>query len=160
MASRPDDMDLPTREQIAPSSSPDELSAGEHFFGKSMHQAEEMFRTMSSYYGEDLMWMGPVAYRFYIRAAIAYLKSDASNGDFEMAETVARTLRDRLKREPTEVMPIAEELAELCGHLAESEEKFDWSGDFFQQQRKFLKLRESFEKLATQYAVVKFRREL
>lgn len=74
-------MTLPTKDEFNPHNSVDEIAACEHFLGKTLEQAEEMFRADSMRYQEDLMWMGPRAFCFYLRAAFNYVQSDASTGD-------------------------------------------------------------------------------
>ena len=72
---------LPTLADINVHDSLDERSAVEHFFGQDLLQAEVLFRENFLYYQEDLMWMGPRAFCFYVDAAIAYLLSPAASGD-------------------------------------------------------------------------------
>jgi hypothetical protein len=58
-------MTLPTRQDINVHDSLDEPSAGEHFLGKSMEEAEALFRESSPFHQEDLMFTGASAFRFY-----------------------------------------------------------------------------------------------
>ncbi len=76
---------LPTRTDISAFGSLDEKSAVNHFLGKDLKQAEALFRENFGLYSEDLMWMGPRAFCFYVDAAIAYLASSAATGDSEAA---------------------------------------------------------------------------
>ncbi len=76
---------LPTRKDISVFGSLDEKRAIKHFLGKDLRQAEALFRENFGVYAEDLMWMGPRAFCFYVDAAIAYLASPASTGDSEAA---------------------------------------------------------------------------
>jgi hypothetical protein len=79
-------MRLPTEKEINVYNSLDEITASEHFLNKTLEQAEALFRENSAYYQEDLMWMGPRAFQFYLQAAINYLKSDHSAGDAYMID--------------------------------------------------------------------------
>lgn len=79
-------MHLPTKADINVYDSPDEQSASDHFFGKTLVQVEILFRESSEYYQEDLMWMGPVAFSFYLKAAINYLRSHDSAGDYHLID--------------------------------------------------------------------------
>ena len=73
---------LPTAEDINVYGSPDEASACEHFLHKTLAEAEGLFRENSAYYQEDLMWMGPKAFQFYLQSVIQYLHSpDAAEDD-------------------------------------------------------------------------------
>ena len=72
---------LPTEQEINVYGSLDEQSAVKNFLGKNLAQAEALFQQNSLRYGEDLMWMGPRAIRFYVRAYIQYLLSDEATTD-------------------------------------------------------------------------------
>ena len=61
-------MQLPTVEEINPI--PEDLdgqTAVQNFFGKSLEEAEALFRENSLCYQEDLMFMGASAFRFYVQ---------------------------------------------------------------------------------------------
>lgn len=68
-------MSIPTLLEISPSnlSQLDERTAYEHFVGKSLEEAVDLFREIDHVYVEDLAWMGDVAFDFYVDAYIAYL---------------------------------------------------------------------------------------
>src|SRR6185437_15714897 len=57
---------LPTAEEINVFDSLDELDAVEHFLGKDLEQAQSLFRENFLRYQEDLMFMGPKAFQFYV----------------------------------------------------------------------------------------------
>ena len=77
-------MDIPTREDINVYGSLDEQAACDHFFGENLKEAEDLFRENSQFYQEDLMWMGPRAFRYYVNAAINYLQSESAGGDSDV----------------------------------------------------------------------------
>src|SRR4051812_35031904 len=118
-------MTLPTRQDINVHDSLDERSACEHFLGKSLHDAEALFRENSLYYQEDLMFMGPVAFRFYVQAAISYIQSDAASGDSAIVSCFAAILEYRLEYEAEELRSIAEHLAAVCSYIVEHYDRFD-----------------------------------
>jgi hypothetical protein len=67
-------MNLPTVEEINPvPENLDGQNAVRNFLGKSLDEAEALFRESSITYQEDLMFMGPPAFRFYVLAAINYI---------------------------------------------------------------------------------------
>ena len=74
-------MRLPSEEDINVYGSRDEAEAVKNFHNKTLEEAEALFRDGSTYYQEDLMWMGMRAFQFYSQAALNYLQSDASTGD-------------------------------------------------------------------------------
>jgi hypothetical protein len=95
---------LPTAEEINVFDSLDERSAVEHFLGKDLEQAEALFR--EDHYWEDLMWMGPIAFRFYVSAAINYLLSDEAENDAYAASSFCSLIGFRLDHTPADVVPV------------------------------------------------------
>ena len=119
-------MNLPTAEEINPV--PEDLdgrNAQENFLGKTLEEAEAMFREASLVYQEDLMFMGAVAFRFYVRAAIGYIHSSSSAGDSDFINCFAGILGFRFKWEPEELRPIAAQLSAICAHVIEHYGEFD-----------------------------------
>lgn len=92
-------MNIPSRSDIDIYGSPDEESACDHFLGKTLAQAEQMFRESGEYYQEDLMWMGPVAFAFYLPAALDYLRSDAAAGDDHLVNCLYDIVMFRIDQE-------------------------------------------------------------
>ena len=138
-------MTLPTRQDINVHDSLDERSACEHFFGKSLQEAEALFRENSLSYQEDLMFMGPSAFRFYVQAAISYIRSEASTGDSAIASCFASLLEHRLEYEAEELRPVAEHLAGICGYIVEHYDRFDLTPEIFGDLRpRFQTLRQAF----------------
>lgn len=123
-------MTLPSRNEINVHDSLDERSACEHFLGKTIEQAEELFRENSLYYQEDLMWMGSVAFRYYIQAAINYIQSEASTGDSDLVSNLASLLEFRLENEASELKPVAQKLAALFDYILSHRQRFDLTSDW------------------------------
>ena len=122
-------MTLPSRQDINVYDSLDERSASEHFLGKSLDEAEALFRENWLYFQEDLMFMGIAAFRFYIQAAIRYIQSEAAAGDSSIVSCFAMILEFRLEHEPEGLVPIAEQLASICGYIIEQRERFDFAAE-------------------------------
>lgn len=97
---------IPTESQISVYDSLDEQWAVKHFLGKSLEEAEALFRQNFLYYQEALMWMGPVAFAYYVKAAIRYLLGDDSDGDADAANTFHGLIRFRLDLEPESIRPV------------------------------------------------------
>ncbi len=72
---------VPSEADINVYDSLDERWAVGNFLGKTLQQAEELFRESAVTYQEDLQHMGPVAFRFYVPAFVSYLRSAVSSGD-------------------------------------------------------------------------------
>jgi hypothetical protein len=116
---------IPRREDIDVYGSLDEARAVEHFVGKSLDEAEALFRENSLYYEEDLLWMGPVAFRFYIHAAINYVQSEHSTGDCDIINCLAGTLSFWHECYPAELVPCAPVLEDFCRTVLEQFDRFD-----------------------------------
>ncbi|MBI1314580.1 hypothetical protein GC176_25080 [bacterium] len=63
-----------------------------HFLGKTQAEAVKLFEDNFFGYQEDLLWMGPIGFRFYVRAAIEYAESDAARYDCEVASQLLSNL--------------------------------------------------------------------
>src|SRR3954469_13737932 len=63
----------------------DTPKAYEHFFGKSLEEAEAMFGQNSLLYQEDVMWMPFIPCCYYLQAYSRYLLSAASDRDSDGA---------------------------------------------------------------------------
>jgi hypothetical protein len=101
---------LPTAKEINLFDSLDERDAEKHFLGKSLDQAESLFRENFSVYQEDLMFMGPVAFRFYVPAAIRFLLSPESDFHSDAAYAFCDLIEYRLDHEPDSILSVAEDL--------------------------------------------------
>lgn len=118
-------MTQPTAKEINVHDSLYERHACKVFLGKSIEEAEALFRENAcSYYG-DLMWMGPVAFRFYVTAAMRYLRSEASSGDSDAINCFVGVLEFRLEHESAELVPAAAELASICDFIVQHYDRFD-----------------------------------
>jgi hypothetical protein len=138
-------MTIPSRQDINVYDSLDERSACEHFLGKTLEQAEALFRENSLYYQEDLMFMGASAFRFYVQAAISYIRSDSATDDHAIVSCFAGILEHRLEYESAELVPIASQLASICGYIIEHYERFNLTPEIFGDVRaRFQALQQTF----------------
>jgi hypothetical protein len=110
------DLRLPTTEEIHPFDTLDERYAVEHFLGKDLGQAEALFREDFMRHKEDLMCMGPIAFRFYVPAALNFLLSVEEADPDDMVSvydylvdfhSFCSLIELRLEFEPAEVAQIA-----------------------------------------------------
>ena len=135
-------MKLPTEDEINVHNSLDEIVASEHFLNKTLEEAEALFRENSAYYQEDLMWMGPRAFAFYLQAAINYLKSPHSAGDDHILSCLYEIVMFRL---PEEGFPLAlNGVKTLIDYVVNNYEKFNVDKDIYGD------LREKYRELQTQ----------
>ena len=138
-------MTLPTRQDIIVHDSLDERLACEHFLGKSLTEAEALFRENSLYYQEDLMFMGASAFRFYVQAAISYIQSEQASGDSDIISCFASILEHRLEFEAEELGAVAPQLVSLCRYIIEHYDRFTLTADIYGDLRpRFQSLEQAF----------------
>mgnify|MGYP001587234622 CR=1 FL=1 len=138
-------MSLPSREDINVHDSLDERVACKHFLGKSLDDAYALFRENWLYHQENLMWMGPKAFRFYLPAAIRYLQSaDAMGGEGDVMCFVS-LLEFRMEYEREELRPVAFALIDACEFV-----RLNW-----QKYENAAEIREVFETIEWRVAVEK-----
>lgn len=116
---------LPTENEISVYGSLDEQSAVRHFLGKDLEQAEAMFRDNFSVYQEDLMWMGPKAFCFYVDAAIAYLLSPSADEDSDAASSFCGVLEFQLQFYHASISPSHPRLKAVMMKIVDDFERFD-----------------------------------
>ena len=102
----------PTAGEINVFDSLDERCAVENFLGKDLEQAQALFRENFLYYQEDLMWMGPIAFRFYVPAAINYLLSKDADYDADAASSFCGLIEFHLDSDTAEIAPVGPTIRE------------------------------------------------
>ena len=141
-------MNIPSRADIDIYGSPEEENACKHFLGKDMSEAELLFREESTLYQEDLMWMGPVAFRYYVKAAIHYIQSDEASCDSDMIHAFAGILEFHLHAKPYELISIAGELLSTCDYIIQNNDRYDLTPEIYGNVRsRFAVLSGSFKRL-------------
>jgi hypothetical protein len=122
---------VPTSKEINPWDSLDGETACKNFLGKTLDEAEALFRENSLLYQEDLLWMGPIAFRYYVAAAMRYIQSEGSLGDPDFISCFVGILELRQQQEPAELAPISEQLIAICDYIMEHFDKFDMQGEIY-----------------------------
>ena len=131
MASSPDPTPslaggIPSAHEIAPFIEDlDESKALEHFLGKDLDGAEQLFRSGSSCYMADLIWMGPTGFRYYVFAAIRYLQSKEARGDSYAPRGFALALEARVRTGMEDLLPIVQQLADACRYILVHLQEYD-----------------------------------
>lgn len=134
-----ENMKLPAKDEINIYNSQDEIAACDHFCNKTLEEAEALFRENSLYYCEDLMWMGPRAFNFYLQAAINYLLSDYSIGDSDMINCLYSVMEYRLieKEFPSAI----DRVNTIIDYVLDNFDKFEVNtiiyGDLIEKYRQF-----------------------
>ena len=116
---------LPTADEIMLTGSPDEQYALKHFLGKTIDQARSLFAENFLRYQEDLTHMGPVAFRYYLPAALKYVASEAADGESDAASSLCQVIESRLEKEPGELSPIKAILRDGIASILEDFVRYD-----------------------------------
>lgn len=131
---------IPSYEDIVLGTAPWCLEAGGIFHGKT---ADEIFTRL--YNGGDhldiqsLLWVGPAAFRYYIRPVIRYCLTlglvhntqDGETEDPDSIQAVAGIIKSRLEWEPSELVSCAAELADFCRQIRSDFERFCAAPDIY-----------------------------
>jgi hypothetical protein len=118
-------MSIPTKKEINPYDDLDAIEACKTFFGKDLVAAEKMFEARPSGYADDLLFMGPVAFRYYVRAAIRFLLNESATGQAGLINSFCCALHCRWENDLEELRPVAGQLAHACGYIAEHFDEYN-----------------------------------
>ena len=142
-------MSLPTAIEINPiPECLDGKCAVEHFEGKTIEQAENLIAENGLYYSGDLVWMGPIGFKFYFKAALSYLKSAASHDDPDFLNSMIGALELRLFGEYNDFEDIKggiDDYAGFCSYAIDNYEAYDIDESIYGDLR--AKLRSLSQKL-------------
>jgi hypothetical protein len=120
----------------------DEAHARRTFAGKSFEEALELFHTNVLSYHEDLYYMPPVAFRYYMLAFKSYVLSEAALEDECDAACAASTflhvVERRLQSDPHSIAPIMSDLLTAVEFVATNQERYSADRDIFGDFRKEL----------------------
>ncbi len=98
-------IDLPTVADINVFDSLDEQAAVRRFLGKTLNEVETWCRDgFALDVTQDLYWIGPRAFNFYVEAVVRYLKSEASLGDSDAVNGFLGMTEFRLDDDPHPVV--------------------------------------------------------
>lgn len=122
---------IPTEAEINVYDSLDERAAVKRFLGKDLEQARALFRENFLYYQEDLMWMGPVAFQFYVPAAISYLLSKDADLDAGAASSFCGLVEHRLENEPDVIAPVGSIIREGIIGILKDFDRYDSEEDIY-----------------------------
>jgi len=109
---------LPTASELNPF--PDDLDgqvAQRNFLGKTVEDAAQLFANHGGSV-EDLMWMGPRAFVYYLPAALRYLEGVTANSDeWDVVDALPGTISFRLDHAPADIADAWSTIAHLCAYV-------------------------------------------
>jgi hypothetical protein len=137
---------VPTTEELADNSL-DGRYVIKHFLGKTLAEAEELFAEGCAHsipltYTDDLYFMEPVGFRFYIRAVINFCLSDRASGQCDFINGVAGAISSWREFSPEDLIPCAHLLAEFCVEVYRQFDRYDADPEIYEG------LREKYSELA------------
>jgi hypothetical protein len=143
---------IPTADEINVFNSPDEQVACEHFLGKNLEEAEGLFRQNALLYQEDLMWMGPNAFKFYVKAAIRYVFSRDSVNDSIIIGALTSILEFHIELQwethSGVLREIAGDILSVCKYIIQNHEKFNLDDGLYSDVcGRLIELSECFRKI-------------
>jgi len=122
---------IPTEQEINLYGSLDARTAAEHFLGKNISQAEALFQENFIYYQEDLMFMGPKAFCYYVRAAMNYLRSDESDGDSDAANSFCSVVGSQHEYSANEIAPVIPAIRDGIGAILAKIDRFECAPEIY-----------------------------
>jgi hypothetical protein len=146
-------MTVPTREEINPFDDLDGRVACENFLGKSLDEALELFRENPLEYQSDLLWMGIVAFKFYLPAAIQFIKQETSGEHSDFVAHFSGTLESKLENESKELVSVANQLVDVCDYIIQNWQRFEEGAEAYGDVlARYNTLRQSFLQMSDQRA--------
>ena len=104
--------------------------AVENFLGKTGSEAEALFEENALGLMQDLMWMGPIAFCYYVAAAINYIKSPGSVDDSEL-DCFLGSVGFQLEYGRRAIAPVIPQLRAAVQYVIENWTKFDVDPEFY-----------------------------
>jgi len=146
----PTDPTLPKRRDIVlVDGDLDAESACRNFLGKTQTEAESFFGDYSPGSVDDLAWMGPVAFCFYVESAIRYVQSEKARDDSDFVAFLASTLEIRLKDDSPEKLSLAAgKIAAACRYVVDNWPKFEDGAEAYGDVRaRYVELERRFDEI-------------
>ena len=122
-------MTVPSKDQLIDHDGLDERYVIKHWNGKTVDDAYKMLADKPSLYCEDITYMSVVALAFYLPAALSYLQSTDSDGDWDCASGVMTSLSCVCSR-PDLTPPVVGLIRNITNYVAANLTKFDADDDW------------------------------
>jgi len=140
-------MKIPTRSDwgVIEKNNLDAECAFRQFSGKSLNEAEMMFRNNALYYQEDLISMPPVAFNFYAPAFARYILSDNAEADSDGASSFLHMVLELLQSNRSLTTTKTEKMLLASAQIVASKQEFyaadtDIYGDFPELYKQIMRL--------------------
>jgi hypothetical protein len=135
---------LPTKEEINPFENDlDGIWACRNFLGKSLEDIEVMFNENWGLYREDLMYLGPIAFYYYLPAFLKFFRKNW-NDNPSFVDWFGIVLEHRLEKDRAELAPVSGQLVEVCRLIDD-----DWPGPEYCEH--YREVQSTYEKLTAEF---------
>lgn len=125
-------MEIPSREDWSGfEKNLDAQYAFKIFFGKSISEAIQLIQKNPIERGEEIRFMPPVPFRYYILAFRDYVLSEKSRDDSDAASCYLHLLDDKVADEPETINPVMPALIESVQKVAEARSFYDADLDIY-----------------------------
>jgi hypothetical protein len=126
----------------------DEKLAAEHFLGKTVSEAEDLFQENAIHYAGDLMWMGDKAFACYFPAFSRFLESSHADGDADVLNSLASIIAFRVEYESQSIIGTRPVVLSTLGYCLDNYSKFGVNVAIYGDLRsKLIELRNQVTKL-------------
>lgn len=110
-------MTLPTASEINVYDTLDERAACKNYLGKSLVEVRQMLASGIGNYWEDLAWMGPKAFQYYLPTVIAYVQSKLEARNPSVFSEYLCVLQMRLGLEDDSLRESKQILGTICQQI-------------------------------------------
>jgi len=118
-------MTLPTASEINVYDTLDEREACKNYLGKSVEEVRQMLASGIGNYWEDLAWMGPNAFHFYLPIVIEAVRIAIDKSESDHLGEFLTLVECRIVLDSDSLLPCASELIDVCQEMAASLPRLD-----------------------------------
>ncbi len=103
----------------------DEKEAVDHFLGKTLDEAKQLFIENDLYYAGDFMWMGKKAFQYYFPACIDYFMSKDPNTSSDILNHFVSLIKFKIEYEIETIKLCKSMLLNVLEYCEHNYSKFD-----------------------------------
>lgn len=109
--------DLPSWSDFTTGSSPDEVSAAEHFCGKTIAEAYQLIKSNPTQALDDFLWIDSVAFRYYFPAIVRYFHAEDLRQEEYLYAYLASLVRFRIQISSDDIRPYAKDIRFILDNM-------------------------------------------
>ncbi len=123
---------IPSEHEINPIAADlDGQVAVRNFLGRTIDGAVELLWENSLHYFEDFVWMGPVAFRYYLPAITKFIGNPEFHAGADDVNCAISTLKIRLERQPADCALCRNEMVLILTEIISQYPRFDVSEEIY-----------------------------